>query len=70
MMRDWLKLAVREGAEEVGKGKKIWRVRKSEKVDFKAQKKLTAGERKLSYTVGMSRTSDCGGAVCVRSEGS
>ena len=46
MMRDWLKLAGQEGAE-VGKAEQLWRVRKTEKVDFKGQKKLIAGESAL-----------------------
>ena len=68
--KDWLKLAGREGGEKVGKAERLWRVRKSEKVGFKAGKKLIAGERKCCKRVGRSRTSDCGGAVCVRSKGS
>ena len=34
-------------------------------IGFKARKKLIVGERKCSKRVGRSRTSDCGGAVCV-----
>ena len=41
-MRDWLKLAGREGVEKVGKGEKLWRVGKTEKVSFKTRKKLIA----------------------------
>ena len=43
--QDWLKLAGREGAGKDGKVGKLWRVGKSEKVGFKARKKLIAGER-------------------------
>ena len=40
MMKDWLKLASREGAWKVGKAEKLWRESKSEKVGFKTRKKL------------------------------
>ena len=46
-MRDWLKLAGRERAAKVRKVERLWRVRKSEKVGFKARKKLIAGESAL-----------------------
>ena len=43
----------------------------SDNLGFKARKKLIfAGVRKCSKRVGMSRTSDCGGAVYFRSKGS
>ena len=29
MMRDWLKLAGREGAEKVGRADRLWRVRRN-----------------------------------------
>ena len=64
MMRDWLKLAGREGAEKVGEVVKFWTIKKSEKVGFKVRKKLIEGERKYSKRMRRSRTSDCGGAVC------
>ena len=48
-MRDWLKLAGREGAEKVGKAERLWRVGTSEKVGFKARKKLIA-ERESALT--------------------
>ena len=34
--KDWLKLAGLEGAEKVGKAEELWRIGKSEKVDFTA----------------------------------
>ena len=68
--KDWLKLAGREGAGKDGKAEILWRVGKSEKVGFKARKKLIAGERKCSKRVGRSKISDWDGAVCVRSKGS
>ena len=64
-MRDWLELASWEGAEKVVNAERLWRIRKSEKVGSKARKKLIAGERKCSKRVGRSRTSDCGGQVCL-----
>ena len=67
--QDWLKRAGREAGKD-GKAEKLWRVGKSEKVGFKARKKLTAGERKCFKRVERSRTDDCGGVVCVRSKGS
>ena len=67
-MRDWLKLAGREGAEKDRKVETLWRVRKREQVGCKARKKLIARERKCSKRVG--RSSDCVGAVCVSSKGS
>lgn len=36
-MKDWLKLAGRQGAEKNGKAEKLWSVGKSENVDFKAR---------------------------------
>ena len=67
---DWLKLAGRKEAGKNGKAEKLWRVGKSEKVGFKARKKLIAEERKWFKRVGRSRTDDCGGVVWVRSKGS
>ena len=64
MMRNWLKLASQEGAEKVGKAEKLWRIRKSEKVGFKAQKKLIVGERKCPKRMGRSRSSDLWSRVC------
>ena len=37
---------------------------------FKARKKLIARKGECSARVGRSRGGDCGGVVCVRSEGS
>ena len=45
-------------------------VGKSKEVGFKARKKLIARKRECSARVGRSRAGDCGGVVCVRSEGS
>ena len=61
-------LAGQEGAGKNGKAEKSWRVGKSESVDLKARKKLTAGERKCFKRVGGNRIEDCGGVVCVRKE--
>ena len=47
MMRDWLKPAGREEAEKVGKAERLWRVRKSEYVGFKARNKLICGREKV-----------------------
>ena len=44
--QDWLKLAGREEAGKDVKAKKLWRVGKSDKVDFKTRMKLIARERK------------------------
>ena len=72
LVRDeyWLKLAGREGAERYGRAEKLWRVRKSEEVGFKARKKLITRKRDCSARVGRSRADDCGGVMCVRSKGS
>ena len=68
MMKEWLKLASREGAGTNGKAEKLWRVGKSEKVSFKERKKLIAGERKCFKRLERSRTDDYGGVVCVRTK--
>ena len=70
MMKNWLKLAGREGAGKDGKAEKLWRVGKSGEVGFKARKKLNAEERMCFRRVGRSRTDDCGRVACVRSKGS
>ena len=49
---------------------KLWRVGKSDKMGFKAQKKLITRKRECSARVGRSRADDCDGVVCVRSKGS
>ena len=67
-MNDWLKLAGREGEEKVAKATRLLRVRKSEKIGFKARQKLIARERKCTKRVGRSRISDWGGTVCVRTK--
>ena len=60
---------VGKGAERNGRAGKLWRVGKSKEVGFKARKKLIARKRECSARV-RSRDDDCGGVVCVRSEGS
>ena len=70
MTKYWLKLAGRKGSWKDGKADILWRVGKSEEVDFKARKKLITGERECFTRVGRSRAEDCGGVVCVRSKGS
>ena len=67
MIKDWLKLVGREGGGKDEKAEKLWRVGRSEKVGFKARKKLIAGERKCFKRMERSRTDDCG-VVCVRSK--
>ena len=70
LVRDeyWLKLAGRKGAERNGRAEKLWRVGKSEEVDFKARKKLIMRKRECSARVGRSRADDCGEVVCVKSK--
>ena len=53
-----------------GTAGKLWMVGKSKEVGFKARKKLIARKRECSTRVGRSRADNCGGVVCVRSEGS
>ena len=45
-------------------------VGESNEVGFKARKKLITRKRECSARVGRGRVGDCGGVVCVRSEGS
>ena len=59
-----------KGEGRNGRAEKLWRVGKSEKVGFKARKKLIARKRECSARVGRNRADDCGGVVCVRSKGS
>ena len=61
---------VAKGAGRNGRAGKLWRVRNSKEVGFKARKKLIARKRECSARVGRSRAGDCGGVVCVRSKGS
>ena len=72
LVRDeyWLKRPVGKGAGRNGRAGKLWRVGKSKEEDFKARKKLIARKRECSARVGRSRADDCGGVVCVRSNGS
>ena len=65
-----VKTAGREGARKDEKAEKLWRVGKSERVGFKARKKLIVGERKCFKRVGSSTTDDCSEVVFVRSKGS
>ena len=69
MMKDWLKLAGRKGAEKDGKAMKIWRIEKNERIGLKARKKFDC-ERKCFKRVGMNRTDYRGVVVCFRSKGS
>ena len=69
--KDWLKLAVLEGAGKDGKAEKLRRVGKSENLNYKARKKLIAGENALKgWEGGYSVVHNCGTVVCVRSKGS
>ena len=72
LVRDeyWLNWPVGKGAGRNGRAGKLWRVGKSKEVGFKARKKLMARKRECSARVRRSRAGDCGGVVCVRSEGS
>ena len=53
-----------------GRAEKLWKVRKSEEVGFKARKKLITRERECFTRVGRGKADDCGGVVFVRSKGS
>ena len=66
----WLKLVGRERSRETRESREILEGRKSTEVGFKARKKLVTKKKECSATVGRSRADDCGGVVCVRSEGS
>ena len=72
LVRDeyWLKLPVGKGAGRSWRAGKLWRIGKSKEVGFKARKKLITRKRECSARVGRIRAGDCGGVVCVRSEGS
>ena len=47
-----------------GREDRLWRARKSEKVGFKARKKLIVRERKCSKRMGRSRITDWWSSVC------
>ena len=70
LVRDWLKLAGREGIGIAERAEKLLRVGNSEEVGFKARKKLITRKRECSAKVERSRAYDCGRVVCVRSKGS
>ena len=61
---NWL---VGKGARRHGRSEKLWRVRKSEELGFKARKKLITRKRECSARVRRSKADDCGEVGCVRS---